>query len=323
MTMKRLAVGCLALLVLAFAAPVFAQTYPAKPVRLIVPFAPGGSNDIMARLVGQKLGERLGQPFVVDNRPGASGIIGTDAAAKAAPDGYTVLMMSLTLAVNPSLYAKLPYDTEKDLLPVSLVASAPLMLVVNPSIPARTLPEFLAYARANPDKLNFGSGGAGTTPHLAGEMVKSMAGLKVTHVPYKGGGPALADLVGGQIQFMLENIPSTLPFVKGGRLRALAVTGAKRSPLVPDLPTLDEAGLKGFEIVGWNGLFVPAGTPPPLVAKLHTETVKVLALPDVKERLATLGADGVGSSPEEFTAFVRAELRKWAKVVKEAGIKLE
>jgi tripartite-type tricarboxylate transporter receptor subunit TctC len=319
--MKRLSLGLLAAAMLA--APVFAQTYPSKPVRLVVPFAPGGSNDIMARLVGQKLGERLGQQFVVDNRPGASGIIGTDAAAKAAPDGHTVLMMSLTLAVNPSLYAKLPYDTEKDLLPVSLVASAPLMLVVHPSIPAQSVPEFLAYARANPDKLNFGSGGAGTTPHLAGEMVKSMAGLRMTHVPYKGGGPALADLVGGQIQLMLENIPSTLPYVKGGRLRALAVTGNKRSPLVPDLPTLDEAGLKGFEIVGWNGLFVPAGTPPQIVAKLHTETVKVLALPDVKERLATLGADGVGSSPEEFTAFVRAEVRKWAKVVKEAGIKLE
>jgi tripartite-type tricarboxylate transporter receptor subunit TctC len=312
----------LALVLLAGIA-VSAQTYPARPVRLIVPFAPGGSNDIMARLVGQKLGERLGQQFVVDNRPGASGIVGTDAAAKATADGYTVLMMSLTLAVNPSLYAKLPYDTEKDLLPVSLVASAPLMLVVHPSVPAQTVPQFLAYARANPDKLNFGSGGAGTTPHLAGEMVKSMAALKMTHVPYKGGGPALADLVGGQIQLMLENIPSTLPHVKAGRLRALAVTGAKRSPLVPELPTLDEAGLKGFEIVGWNGLFVPAGTPHAIVAKLHAETSAVLALPEVKERLATLGADGVGSSPDEFAAFVRAELRKWAKVVREAGIKVE
>ena len=319
--MTRVALVFLAILVLA--GPVVAQTWPARPVRLIVPFAPGGSNDIIARLVGQKLGERLGAQFIVDNRPGASGIVGTEAAAKSVPDGYTVLMMSLTLAVNPSLYAKLPYDTEKDLLPVSLVASAPLMLVVHPSIPAQTVPEFLAYARANPDKLNFGSGGAGTTPHLAGEMVKSLAGLKVTHVPYKGGGPALADLVGGQIQFMLENIPSTLPHVKAGRLRPLAVTGAKRSPLVPDLPTLDEAGLKGFEIVGWNGLFVPTGTPPPVVARLHAETVKVLALPDMRERLATLGADGVGSSPDEFAAFVRAELRKWAKVVRDANIKLE
>jgi tripartite-type tricarboxylate transporter receptor subunit TctC len=319
--MKRFVPVTLALL--ALAAPALAQTWPARPVRLIVPFAPGGSNDIMARLIGQKLGERLGQQFIVDNRPGASGIVGTDAAAKSAPDGYTVLMMSLTLAVNPSLYAKLPYDTEKDLRPVSLVASAPLMLVVHPSIPAQTVTEFLAYARANPDKLNFGSGGAGTTPHLAGEMVKSMAGLKVTHVPYKGGGPALADLVGGQIQFMLENIPSTLPHVKSGRLRALAVTGAKRSPLVPQLPTLDEAGLRGFEIVGWNGLFVPAGTPPAIVAALHAETVKVLARPEVKERLATLGADGVGSSPDDFAAFVRAELEKWARVVREANIKVE
>ena len=312
-----------ALVALLAASPAAAQTWPQKPVKLVVPFAPGGSNDIMARLVGQKLSERLGQQFIVDNRPGASGIIGTDAAAKSEPDGYTVLMMSLTLAVNPSLYAKLPYDTEKDLVPVSLVASAPLMLVVHPSLPAPSVKEFIAYARAQPDKLNFGSGGAGTTPHLAGELLKSMAGLKVTHVPYKGGGPALADLVGGQIQFMLENIPSTLPFVKGGKLRALAVTALKRSPLVSDLPTLDESGLKGFEIVGWNGFFVPAGTPPAIASKLHAEVVKVLALPEVKDRLAGLGADPVGSSPDEFAAFLRAEMRKWAKLVKDAGIKVE
>jgi len=297
--------------------------YPSKPVRLIVPFSPGGSNDIMARLAGQKLSESLGQQVVVDNRAGASGIVGTDIAAKAAPDGYTLLMMSLTFAVNPSLYKKLPYDTEKDLAPVTLVASAPLMLVVHPSIPARSVQEFLAYARANPGKLNFGSGGPGTTPHLAGEMLKMMARVQMTHVPYKGGGPALADLMGGQIQLMLENIPSTLPLAKSGKLRALAVTGLKRSPLVPDLPTLDEAGLKGYEIVGWNGFFVPAGTPQNIVAHLHTLTVTALAQPDVKERLATLGAEGVGNSPDEFRAFVKAEIAKWARVVKAAGLKVE
>jgi tripartite-type tricarboxylate transporter receptor subunit TctC len=269
------------------------------------------------------LSESFGQQVIVDNRAGASGIIGTDLAAKAAPDGYTLLVMSLTLTVNPSLFRKLPYDTEKDLIPVTLIASAPLMLVVHPSIPAKSVKEFIAYAKANPNKLNFGSGGTGATPHLAGEMLKLMAGLQMTHVPYKGGGPALADLVGGQIQLMLENIPSTYPFAKAGKLRALAITGLKRSALVSELPTLDEAGLKGYEIVGWNGLFVPAGTPRNIVSYLHGETVRLLALPDTKERLATLGAEAVGNSPEEFRAFIRNEIAKWAKVVKAAGLKVE
>ena len=320
----------LAVVCLAFAAAADAQVtakpggvYPSKPVRLIVPFAPGGSNDIMARLTGQKLSESLGQQIVIDNSAGASGIVGTEIAAKAAPDGYTLLMMSLTFAVNPSLYRKLPYDTERDLAPVTLVASAPLMLVVHPSLPAKSVRELITYAKANPGKLNFGSGGPGTTPHLAGEMLKMMAGLRMTHVPYKGGGPALADLIGGQIQIMLENIPSTLPHVKAGRLRALAVSGLKRSPLVPDLPTLDESGLRGYEIVGWNGLFVPAGTPPNIIDHLHELIAAALAQPDTKERLATLGAEGVGSSPGEFRAFVKAEIVKWAKVVKAAGLKAE
>jgi tripartite-type tricarboxylate transporter receptor subunit TctC len=323
--LRALIAACLAFAATAYAQPTAKPggVYPSKPVRLIVPFAPGGSNDIMARLAGQKLSESLGQQVVVDNRAGASGIVGTDIAAKAAPDGYTLLMMSLTFAVNPSLYRKLPYDTEKDLAPVTLVASAPLMLVVHPSIPAKSVQEFLAYARANPGKLNFGSGGPGTTPHLAGEMLKMMARLQMTHVPYKGGGPALADLMGGQIQLMLENIPSTLPLAKSGKLRALAVTGLKRSPLVPDLPTLDEAGLKGYEIVGWNGFFVPAGTPHNIVAHLHALTVTALAQPDLKERLAILGAEGVGNSPDEFRAFVKAEIAKWARVVKAAGLKVE
>lgn len=297
-----------------------AADYPTRPIRMIVPFSPGGSNDIMGRLIGQKLQESMGQQVLVDNRPGASGIVGTQLAANAQPDGYTMLMMSLTLTVNPSLYRKLPYDTEKDLVPVTLVASAPLMLVVNPSLPVKSVKDFIAYAKANPGKLNFGSGGRGTTPHLAGEMLKTMAGVQMTHVPYKGGGPALSDLVGGQIQLMLENIPSTLPFVKSGKLHALAVTGKKRSALVPDLPTLDEAGLEGYEIVGWNGLFFPAGTSDAMVQKIHAETVKALAQPDVKERLATLGAEGVGSSPAQFAAFVRAEIAKWARLVKQAGL---
>ena len=299
------------------------KSYPNKAIRMIVPFAPGGSNDIMGRLVAAKLTESMGQQVVVDNRPGASGIVGTDLAAKAAADGYTVLVMSLTFTVNPSIRSKLPYDTEKDLVPVTLIASAPLILVVHPSLPVKSVKEFIAYAKANPGRLNFGSGGPGSTPHLAGEMLKTMAGLEMTHVPYKGGGPALADLVGGQIQLMLENIPSTLPFVKSGKLRVLAVTSKKRSPTVPDVPTLDEAALKGYELTGWNGLFVPRGTPRAIVNQLHAETVKALAAPDVKERLAAMSAELGGESPEKFAVFVKAEIRKWAKIAKEAGLKVE
>jgi tripartite-type tricarboxylate transporter receptor subunit TctC len=303
---------------------VSAQTgYPTKAVRLVVPFAPGGSNDIMARLIGQKVGEAWRQPVVIDNRPGASGIVGTEIVAKAQPDGYTMLMMSLTLTVNPSLFRKLPYHTEKDLTPVTLVASAPLILVIHPSVPAKSLTEFIAHAKTNPGKLNFGSGGMGTTPHLAGEMLKAMAGVQMTHVPYKGGGPALADLMSGQIQLMLENIPSTLPFVKQGKLRVLAVSSRKRSPLLPGVPALEEAGLKGYEIVGWNGLFVPAGTAKPVIARIHADTVRALALADVKERLTAMGAEGVGNTPEQFRAFVAEEIGKWAKVVKDAGLKIE
>jgi tripartite-type tricarboxylate transporter receptor subunit TctC len=313
----------IALAIAANASAADRQTYPARPVRLIVPFAPGGPNDIMARIVAQKFSESMGQQVVVDNRAGASGIVGTELAAQAAPDGYTLLMMSLTFAVNPSLFRKLPYDTHRDFTPVTLVASAPLMLVVHPSVGAKSVPELVNVAKTSPGKLNFGSGGPGTTPHLAGEMFAMMAGVKMVHVPYKGGGPALTDLIAGHIQLMLENIPSTLPLAKSGKLRALAVTSLKRSPLVPDLPTLDEAGLKGYEIVGWNGLFVPAGTPGAIVARIHAETRKALAQPDVKDRLVTLGAEGVGSSPQEFRAFVQAEIAKWARVVKQAGLRIE
>ena len=314
----------MSLLLLPFASAATAQSYPAKSVRMVVPFAAGaGSNDIMARLIAQKLSDNFGQQFVVDNRPGASGIIGTDIVAKAQPDGYTVLMMSLTFTVLPSLFKKLPYDSAKDLTPITMVASAPLMLVVNPSVPAKSVAEFIAYAKANPGKLNFGSGGSGATPHLAGEMLKFMAGLQVTHIPYKGGAPALADLIGGQIQFMCENIPGTLPFVKAGKLRALAVTDLKRSPLLPELPTLDESGLKGYQIVGWNGLFVPAGTSPTIVTQLHAAVSRALALGEVKERLSVLGADGVGDPPQHFSTFIKADFVKWAQVVKNAGLKAE
>src|SRR3989440_3292172 len=299
-----------------------AQAYPSKTVRLIDGFSPGGSTDIVGRLIAQKLADSFGQPVVVENRPGATGTVAAEMVAKSAPDGHVMLIVPLTFTVSPSLY-KLPYDPVKDLLPVTLVASAPLMLVVHPSVPVKSVAELIAYAKANPGKLHFGSGGVGSTPHLAGEMLKSMAGIEATHVPYKGGGPALADLASGQIQFMVENIPSTAPYVTSGRLRALAVTDLKRSPVLPDVPTLDESGLKGYQIVGWNGLFLPAGTPPAIVDRLHLEVVKALAAADVKEPLATMGFGGVGDTPQHFAAFVQAEITKWAKVGKDANIKVE
>jgi tripartite-type tricarboxylate transporter receptor subunit TctC len=299
-----------------------AQAYPNKTVRLIDGFSPGGSTDIVGRLIAQKLSESFGQPVLVENRPGATGTVAAEMVAKSAPDGHVMLIVPLTFTVSPSLY-KLPYDPVKDLLPVTLVASAPLMLVVHPSVPVKSVGELIAYAKANPGKLHFGSGGVGSTPHLAGEMLNSMAGIEATHVPYKGGGPALADLASGQIQFMVENIPSTAPYVTSGRLRALAVTDLKRSPVLPDVPTLDESGLKGYQIIGWNGLFLPGGTPPAIVDKLQAEVVKALAQADVKERLAKMGFEGVGDTPQHFAAFVQAEIAKWAKVVKDANIKVE
>lgn len=308
----------------AAAGGVLAQNYPTRAVRLVVPFAAGaGTNDIMARLVAQKLTDSLGQQIVVDNRPGASGIVGTEIVSKAQPDGYTVLIMSVPFTANASLYKKLPYDAEKDFTPVTLVAYVPLILVVHPSVPVKSLNELVAFAKARPGQINFGSGGPGSTPHLAGELLKSMAGIEMTHVPYKGGAPALADLTAGQIQLMLENIPGTLPLVKAGKLRVLAVSSKTRSLLAPDVPTLDEAGVKGYEIIGWNGIFVPAKTPRPIVDKLHSEIAKVLALTDVKERLAAMGAQGVGNTPEQFADFIKTETAKWTKVVKKAGIKLD
>jgi tripartite-type tricarboxylate transporter receptor subunit TctC len=300
----------------------WAQSYPSKTVHLIDGFSPGGSTDIVGRLIAQKLSESFGQPVLVENRPGATGTVAAEMVAKSAPDGHVMLIVPLTFTVSPSLY-KLPYDPMKDLLPVTLVASAPLMLVVHPSVPVKSVAELIAYAKANPGKLHFGSGGVGSTPHLAGEMLKSMAGIDATHVPYKGGGPALADLASGQIQFMVENIPSTAPYVTSGRLRALAVTDLKRSPVLPEVPTLDESGVKGYQLVGWNGLFLPAGTPSAIVNKLQAEVAKALAADDVKQRLAKMGFEGVGDTPQHFAAFVQAEFAKWAKVVKDANIKVE
>jgi tripartite-type tricarboxylate transporter receptor subunit TctC len=290
-------------------------------VRFLVPFAAGaGINDIMARLVGQHLGGLLGQPVVIENRPGSGGIAGTDAAAKAAPDGYTFLMTNVSLVTSAYLYPNLAYDPQKDFVPVTLAATSPLLLVVHPSVAAKSVQEFIALAKANPGKLTFGSGGIGSTPHLSVELFESAAGFEAVHVPYKGGAPALNDLIGGQLAFMIENMPGTMPFVKQGKLRALAITSAKRSPLEPSLPTLAES-VPGYEVVGWQGLFAPAGTPPEIVSRLQLDVGKLLRYPEVRDRLAALGADAVGSAPADFAAFVREENVRWSKIIREKGIR--
>ncbi len=319
---RRTLLGGASLLVLA--APLQAQTYPSRPIRFIMPFAAGaGVLDIMARIVGQHLGTATGQQVVIDNRPGAGGNVGAEVAAKATPDGYTMLMGAVALVVSPYLYAKLPFDPLTDLVPVTQVNSAPLMLVVHPSLPVKSVAELIAYAKARPGQLNYGSGGVGATPFLATELFKSMAGIDVTHVPYRGGAPALADLVAGQLSFMIENVPGTLPLVRDGKLRALAITSRQRLALVPDLPTMEEAGVPGYEMIGWNGIFVPKATPPEIVTRLNAELVKVLRSADVGEQLAKLGAVPVGDSPEQFGAFVKAESARWGKIIKDLGIKPE
>jgi tripartite-type tricarboxylate transporter receptor subunit TctC len=302
----------------------FGQAYPTHPIRMVVPFSAGaGVTDIMARLVGQHLGVSLGQQIVIDNRPGAGGIPGTEVVSRAAPDGYTLLMTNVALAVNAYLYPKLPYDALKDFTPVTMVNSAPLLLVVHPALPAKSVKELIDYAKSHPGQLNYGSGGVGSTPHLSGELFKSLAGIDAVHVPYKGGAPALTDLVGGQLSFMIENVPGTMPFVKAGKLRALAITSAKRSPLEPALPTMAEAGVPGYEVIGWNGIVAVKGTPSAIVARLHTEVAKILRTAEVTQRLAALGAEPVGNTPDEFGAFIKAEMARWGKIIKEKGIRSE
>ena len=303
---------------------VFGQTYPTRPIRIVVPFSAGaGVTDIMARLVGQHLGPAIGQQVVIDNRPGGGGIPGTEIVSRTTPDGYTLLMTNVALAVNQYLYPKLPYDAVKDFMPVTQVNSAPLMLVVHPSVAAKSVQELVALAKSRPGQLNYGSGGVGSTPHLSGELFKSISGIEAVHVPYKGGAPALSDLVGGQLSFMIENVPGTMPFVKAGKLRALAITSAKRSALEPALPTMAESGVPGYEVIGWNGLVAVKGTPPAIVTKLYTEVAKVLRAPQVTQRLTALGAEPVGNTPNEFGAFIKAEMARWGKIIREKGIRAQ
>ena len=325
LTTRRVLCGSMiAALALLVSEVAFGQAYPTHPIRLVVPSSAGaGVTDIMARLVGQRLSESLGQQIVIDNRPGASGILGSEVVAKAPSDGYTLLIANVSLIVNPYLYAKMPYDPLADFMPVTMINAAPLQLVVHPSVPAHSVAELVAYAKSRPGQLNYGSGGLGSTPYLAVELFKSIVGIDVVHVPYKGGAPALTELVGGQLTFMIENVPGTTPFVKSGKLRALAITSTERSPLAPDLPTMVEAGVPGYEMSGWNGIFAPKGTPPEIVARLHAELVKILRAPEVKEQLAALGAEPVGDTPEEFGAFLKADKARWGKIIQEKGIRPE
>ena len=312
---------------LAAALPVAAlaqAAWPARPVRIVVPFTAAGTTDLLARALAPELQRAFGQPFIVDNKPGAGGNTGAAEVAKAAPDGYTLLMGTVgTHAINPGLYPKLPYDHVKDFAPVILVAGVPNVLVINPALPVNSVQELIAYAKANPGKLNFASSGNGTSIHLSAELFKTMAGVQMTHVPYKGSAPALQDLVGGQVQLMFDNLPSSLALIKGGKLKALAVTSSARAAALPDVPTNAESGLPGFEASSWFGLLAPAGTPPPVIAKLNGEIAKWLATPEAKEKLLAQGANAAGGTPEDFAQFINAETAKWQKVVKESGAKVD
>ncbi len=305
------------------ALPAGAQQYPSRPIRFVVPFPPGGGNDIVGRIVAAKLGEGLGQQVVVDNRGGAGGTIGTDITAKAAPDGYTMLVNNISLAVNHTLFRKLPYDTLKDLAPVSLVGRQPNMVVVHPGVAAKSMRDLLALARAKPGQVNYGSGGSGTASHLATEMLKLMTKTDMVHVPYKGLGPALTDLMGGRLHVIISTMASALPHMKAGKLRPLAVTTAQRSSFFPEVPTMDEAGVKGYEFSTWYGIVVPAGTPRAIVERLNAETRKALATLTVKEQFAAQGLETAPSTPREFGAYLRAEVAKWGKVIKASGATTE
>ncbi len=316
-----------ALLGFAFTSPAaLAQgpgTYPAKPITMIVPFPPGGPTDLVARVLAQKLGEQMGQSILVDNRGGANGNIGAQVVAKAAADGYTLLYNTSSITLSPALYKSVSYDVQKDFTPVALVAVVPLALVVHPSIPANTVKEFVAYAKAHPGKLSYGSAGNGNVTHLGAFQFVQANGIEATHVPYKGSAPADVDLVGNQIQFMTDTVNSVMSFVRDKRLKMLAVTTAKRMTLFPDVPTLAESGMPGFEVGAWQGAMVPAGTPPAVVEKLNAEIVKALKSPDVRERLALQGAEPLGSTPQEYGAYVKKELARWAGVVKATGVTLD
>jgi tripartite-type tricarboxylate transporter receptor subunit TctC len=317
--------GALALFIAAFALSrsAVAEDWPARPVTLIVPFAPGGTTDIVARIVGQALSARPGQSVVVENLGGAGGTLGANQAAKAAPDGYTIFMATVAHTMAPGIYKSLPYDFVKDFEPITEVASVPNIVIVHPAVPAKTVAELLAYIRANPGKVNYGSAGIGSTEHMSGELFSAMAKLKMVHVPYKGGAPMMADIIAGHIEMAIETSGSASPHIKAGSVRALAVSTAKRSPLFPDLPTLAEAGLTGYDVTTWYGMLVPAGTPAPIRERLYKEMSEILKSADIAARLRDIGADPGGEPPAAFAAFIKVETAKWIKLAKDAHISID
>jgi tripartite-type tricarboxylate transporter receptor subunit TctC len=318
----RLAAGAAALPAVSRSA--WAQAYPARPVRILVGAPAGGTLDVVARVMGQWLSERLGQAFVIENRPGGAGNnVATEAVVRAAPDGYTLLLIAISNAINTTLYDKLNYNFLRDIAPVASIVRVPLIMEVNASVPAKTVPEFIAYAKGNPGKVNMASAGNGTSPQVAGELFKLMTGVELVHVPYRGSPPALTDLLGGQVQVMFDLMPTSIELVRAGKLRALAVTTARRSSLAPDLPTMAEAGLPGFDISTWYGLFAPAGTPGAIVAKWNADVTKILNAPDVRARFVADGAEPAPDTPEQFSQFIAAELAKYARIVKASGAKVD
>lgn len=320
----RLTLALLSCIFFVPAQKTYAQgAYPQKPIKIIVPVAAGGGTDFVARVVGQKLGEALSTPVIIENKPGGAGNVGVDAAAKADPDGYTLVMPITSFSVNPSLYAKLPFDTQKDFAPIALVASAPLLLVVNPQLPVKNLSDLIKLAKEKPGSLNYGTSGVGTTSHLAAELFKYTTKLDIINVPYKGGGPIVTDLIAGSIQIYFSTVPAALPQTQAGKLRAIAVTSAERLPNLVEIPTMSEAGLPGYDVVGWFGLFAPAKTPPAIVERLNTEVVKILKMPEVREKIQAHGLLPGGGSAQELGIFLDAELKKWNQLIKAANIKSE
>ncbi len=319
-----IAARCAAALISAAPLAAYSQAYPSKPVRVVIPFPPGQATDVIGRVVSQKLGDALGKSFVVDNRPGANGIVGIETVVKSPPDGYTLLITaSGSLVINPSVYSKLSYEPLKDLTPIALLGLIPLVVVVHPSLPVSNVSQLVALAKAQPGKLSYASSGPGSAQHLAMELFKSRTHMNILHVPYKGSAPAMQDVLSGQVPLMFDTVASSLPMIRDGRLKAIGVGLAKRSAVLPNVPTLDESGVKGFQVAGWSGFLAPAKTPHAIIQQVNTETLKILTQPDTKERIVSLGMEAANTTPEEFAAFMKSETEKWAQAVKLSGVKLD